>query len=239
MIAMFNALSTHCGRGCVMFDVVLSIITILSGIITVITGSVTIVGYFSRKPVSPAQPEKQPTSHRAPKHEVYIQPPLPYIQTTQPLSHKRNRLSHPKIALFALLGQVLLLFAVSLYAGAAVAYLFTYASNPSGTSEENSLAIISIVLALGGLACAITALVMSLVKTKQLHRWGWFTSLILGFILLLIIVLPAFIPLLFGIFGPTEQAKHQQRPSYPRITLIALIGQIFLFVALGVTLYNV
>lgn len=63
-----------------MFDVVLSIITILSGIITVITGSVTIVGYFSRKPISPTQPEKQPPSHRAAAHQVYVQLPLPNIQ---------------------------------------------------------------------------------------------------------------------------------------------------------------
>jgi uncharacterized membrane protein HdeD (DUF308 family) len=197
MIAMFYALSTQCGRRCIIFDLFLSIITILSGIITVITGSVTIIGYFSRKPVSPSQPDKQSTSHRAPAHQVYVQPPLPYFQTTQQLSQKRNRLSHPKIALIALLGQVLLFFAVSLFAGTAVEYVFTYGSNPSGTSEENSLAIFSIVLALGGLACAITALVMSLVKTKQLQRWGWFTSLIIG------------------IFGPTEQKAAKTQTISP------------------------
>lgn len=200
----------------------LNAIAILSGIITIITGSITLISYFQRKPVSPSQPDRRPTTQPTLPHQVtvpssqqYTQPPLSYSPTAQQLSQKRNRLSYPKIALIALIGQVFLFVGVSIFTAGAFDYILTYSSNPSGTSEENFLAIISIVLAGSGLVCALTALVMSLIKTKQLRRWGWFAGLILGFIGFFILCLPALIPLLFGIFGPREQRAAETQTVLP------------------------
>lgn len=194
-----------------MSDFFLYTITILSGLITVITGIVTIIGYFHRKPVSPSQPIIQPTSQHAPPHQVYVPPsqhyaqtPLPHIPTAQQPSKQPNHLSHPRIALIALIGQVLLVAAVVGFSAVSVK-----------SSQLNLINIISFLAFLAGEACAITALVMGLLKTKQLHRWGWFTGLIAGFIGLFIVFLPALIPLLFGIFGPKEQRAANTQAVFP------------------------
>src|SRR5439155_760848 len=104
----------------------------------------------------------------------------------------------------ALIAQVLLFFAV---AGIT-------ADSPSSHGYD-LFNIISFIAFLSGVGCAIAALVMSLVKTKQLHRWGWFTSNIAGFIGLFIVFLPALIPLLFGIFGPKEQRAANTQSVFP------------------------
>jgi hypothetical protein len=205
----------------------LTAITILSGLITIVTGSITIIGYFQRKPVSPSKPNVQPTSQGILPSQVYVLPPQQYTQpplytkpkppvvlhvtTAQQHSKKRSRLSHPRIALIALIGQVLLVTAAAIYI-----YIGSkYGTNSSGTFEYNLLAVISLLTVIGGLACAIPALVMSLLKTKQLHRWGWFTVLIVGFIGLFILFLPTLIPLLFGIFGPQEQRAAKTQAVFP------------------------
>lgn len=190
-----------------MSDVFLYAITILSGLITVVTGIVTIIGYFHRKPVSPSQPIIPPTSQHAPPHQVYVPPsqtPLPHITAVQQPSKQQNHLSHPRIALIALIAQVLLV---------ATVVGFSAVSVKSG--QLNLINIISFLAFLGGEACAITALVMSLLKTKQLHRWGWFAGLIAGFVGLFIVFLPALIPLLFGIFGPVEQRAAKTQAVFP------------------------
>lgn len=182
-------------------------ITYLSAIVTLITGSVTIIGYFQHKPVSPSQPVVQPTSQNTQQtrpfttpSQQYDQPPQPYGQTAQQIGHtflpqKRNRLSHPRIALIALIGQVLLFISLAGYSYIGV--------NPgSGTP---GLVWLTLFITLCGIVCAAIAFVMGLIKSKQLHRWRWFTSLIIGFFGLFILFLPALIPLLFGIFGPKEQ----------------------------------
>lgn len=198
-----------------MSDLFLYLITILSGIVTVITGSITIIGYFKHDHISPSQQVIQPPSQYAqqtrpyaPPTQQYDQPPQPYGQTAQQFGHviipkKRNRLSHPRIALIALIGQILLFVTLILSL-----VFFSPAANPDTSGALNIytlIAFIILILFLAGIGCALTALIMSLLKTKQLDRWGWFTSLISGFLGLFILFLPALIPLLFGIFGPKEQ----------------------------------
>jgi hypothetical protein len=191
-------------RGFVLTDFFLYTITILSGLITIVTGGITIVGYFQHKSVSPSQPGKQSTLQYDIHHQVNIHPSQQYISTIQQPSKHQNRLSHSGIALIALIAQVLLFFAV---AG------FTADSVKSG--QYNPFNIICFIAFLCGEACAITALVMSLLKTRQLHRWGWFTGLIAGFIGLFIVFLPALIPLLSGIFGPRVQREAKTQAVYP------------------------
>jgi hypothetical protein len=190
-------------------DFFLYTVTILSGLITIITGVVAIVGYFHHKSASTTQQSTQPASQPATKQQVSVPAsqqhiPLPTIPTVLRPSKRQIHLSHPRIALIALIAQVLLFFAV---AGITA---FTVKSN-----QLNLFNIISFIVFLGGEGCAIAALVMSLLKTRQLHRWGWFAGNILGFIALFIVFLPALIPLLFGIFGPKAQVTAKAPAAIP------------------------
>ena len=178
---------------------VLDVITILSGIITIITGGATIIGYLQPKSTPLLQTDVKPNTQ-------YPQPYQLPGQAAQNLGNnaiprQKRGLSYPKIAMVALVGQILsfaALFSFG-YLGA------EYNPNYTVTAREAILVTVSLLLSLTGLVCAATALGMSLSKTIHLHRWGWFTSLVIGFICLLILFLPALIPLCFGIFGPKNQ----------------------------------
>jgi hypothetical protein len=57
---------------------------------------------------------------------------------------------------------------------------------------------IGFALYLGGVAAAIVAWIMGLIKTAQIGRWGWFAAVFL---------LPALGSLIYGLAGPSAKAK--------------------------------
>jgi len=201
----------------------LVILSVLSAVMTLASGGITIISYFRprgmrvtrQSPPSPsaeaalpdAKPMPTPSAPppQSPSPTVPVSPRSP--RTTSVAQARPRRLSYPKLALVALVGQIL--FASYLI------FFFVFTSNIPSTLDPQQESLVGRIFEgtfIPGAILVLVSVVYGLIKAARLERWGWFTGLLVSPVLAGWGA-PALGILLFALRGPTD--KRLPKTNWP------------------------